>query len=163
MNLLIDIQNEQDKFDYTPELEKLIEDVVRQALLEEKFEEDAYVCITLTDNDSIRIINNEQRGIDRATDVLSFPVLEFEEGEMIAGVGDYYEDNLILGDVVLSLEKAEEQRIEFGHSLHREVGYLICHSVLHLLGYDHETDDEREVMRIKEENTLNKLSLTRDI
>ena len=163
MQLLIDIQNEQDKFEYTPHMEKLIEDVISEALKQENFTEDAFVSVTLTDNESIREINNEQRGIDSATDVLSFPVLEFEDGQMLAGVGDYYEDKLILGDIVLSLERAEEQRIEFGHSFDREMGYLICHSVLHLLGYDHEDESEREIMRRKEENTLNVLSLTRDI
>lgn len=163
MQLLIDIQNEQDKFEYTPHMKKLIEDVISEALKQENFTEDAFVSVTLTDNESIREINNEQRGIDSATDVLSFPVLEFEDGQMLAGVGDYYEDKLILGDIVLSLERAEEQRIEFGHSFDREMGYLICHSVLHLLGYDHEDESEREIMRRKEENTLNVLSLTRDI
>ena len=163
MELLIDIQNEQDKFEFTPHMEKLIEDVVKEALRQENFSEDAFVAVTLVDNDTIKEINNEQRGIDSATDVLSFPVLEFEDGQMLAGVGDYFEDKLILGDIVLSLERAEEQRIDFGHSFQREMGYLICHSVLHLLGYDHENEDEREVMRQKEENTLNALSLTRDI
>lgn len=163
MELLIDIQNEQEKIPCTEELEKLIEDVIAEALKQESFSEDAFVGVTLTDNESIRVINREQRDIDSATDVLSFPVLEFEDGEMIAGVGDYFEDKLILGDIVLSLERAEEQRIEFGHSFKREVGYLLCHSVLHLLGYDHENEDEREIMRQKEENTLEVLSLTRDI
>ena len=163
MELVIDIINEQDKFEFTSKLETLIKDVIAQALKQENFTEDSYVAVTLTDNENIREINNEQRGIDRATDVLSFPVLEFEDGEMLAGVGDYFEDKLILGDIVLSLERAEEQRIEFGHSFEREVGYLVCHSVLHLLGYDHENEDEREVMRTKEENTLEVLALTRDI
>lgn len=163
MELVIDIINEQDKFEFTPKLETLIKDVIAVALKQENFTEDSYVAVTLTDNENIREINNEQRGIDRATDVLSFPVLEFEDGEMLAGVGDYFEDKLILGDIVLSLERAEEQRIEFGHSFEREVGYLVCHSVLHLLGYDHENEDEREIMRTKEENTLEVLALTRDI
>ena len=163
MELVIDIINEQDKFEFTPKMETLIKDVIAQALKQENFTEDSYVAVTLTDNENIREINNEQRGIDRATDVLSFPVLEFEDGEMLAGVGDYFEDKLILGDIVLSLERAEEQRIEFGHSFEREVGYLVCHSVLHLLGYDHENEDEREVLRTKEENTLEVLALTRDI
>jgi probable rRNA maturation factor len=163
MDLLIDIQNEQDKFEFTPHMQSLIEDVVSQALKNENCTEDAYVAVTLVDNETIREINNEQRNIDSATDVLSFPVLEFEDGEMIAGVGDYFEDKLILVDIVLSLERAEEQRIDFGHSFDREMGYLICHSVLHLLGYDHENEDEREVMRQKEEETLKSLSLTRDI
>ena len=163
MELVIDIINQQDKFEFTPKIESLIKDVVAEALNQENFTEDSYVAVTLTDNENIREINSEQRGIDSATDVLSFPVLEFEDGEMLAGVGDYYEDKLILGDIVLSLERAEEQRIEFGHSFEREVGYLVCHSVLHLLGYDHENEDEREVMRTKEENTLEVLALTRDI
>ena len=85
----------------------------------------------------------------------------FEDGEMMAGVGDYIEDKLILGDVVLSLERAMTQSEEFGHSFLRETGYLVCHSILHLLGYDHETEEEREIMRAKEEETLEKLSLTR--
>jgi probable rRNA maturation factor len=161
MNVVIDFVDEQDKIDFTEEYKALCEKVIVRALECEGFSEDAYVFVTLTDNENIRIINNEQRGIDRETDVLSFPVLEFEDGEMIAGVGDYYEDKLILGDIVLSLEKAEEQRIEFGHSFEREMCYLLCHSVLHLLGYDHETEDEREQMRSKEETTLETLGLTR--
>ena len=153
MELVIDIINEQDKFEFTPKMETLIKDVIAQALKQENFTEDSYVAVTLTDNENIREINNEQRGIDRATDVLSFPVLEFEDGEMLAGVGDYFEDKLILGDIVLSLERAEEQRIEFGHSFEREVGYLVCHSVLHLLGYDHERSeaDDEEQCRIQKE------------
>ncbi len=161
MQVIIDIENEQNKIDLTPEREQLIESVIGAALAHEGFEHDCFVSVTLTDNENIRIINNEQRGIDNATDVLSFPVLEFENGEIVENVGDYYEDKLILGDIVLSMERAEEQRIEFGHSFEREMGYLICHSVLHLLGYDHENDDEREVMRSKEEETLETLSLTR--
>ena len=161
MEVLIEIVNEQDKINFTSEYEKIAEDVIKAALKYEGVKEDCYVFVTLTDNENIREINNEQRGIDSATDVLSFPVLEFENGQMLAGVGDYYEDKLILGDVVLSLERTEEQRIEFNHSFEREMGYLICHSMLHLLGYDHETDDERAVMRTKEEEILETIGLTR--
>lgn len=161
MEVLIEIVNEQDKINFTSEYEKIAEDVIKAALKYEGVKEDCYVFVTLTDNENIREINNEQRGIDSATDVLSFPVLEFENGQMLVGVGDYYEDKLILGDVVLSLERTEEQRIEFNHSFEREMGYLICHSMLHLLGYDHETDDERAVMRTKEEEILETIGLTR--
>ena len=161
MQVVTDIVNEQDKIDFTPERERLTEKVIEAALDNEGFSHDCYVAVTLTDDENIRIINNEQRGIDASTDVLSFPVLEFEDGEMLAGVGDYIEDKIILGDVVLSLETALRQSEEFGHSFEREMGYLICHSILHLLGYDHENDSEREVMRRKEEETLEKLSLTR--
>lgn len=161
MQVVTDIVNEQDKIEITEAIEEIISSVVLKTLDLEDFTEDSYVAVTITDNENIQVINNEQRGIDRATDVLSFPVLEFEDGEMLAGVGDYFEDKLILGDIVISAEKAKEQSIEFGHSFEREIGYLTCHSVLHLLGYDHENEDEREVMRSKEEETLEKLSLKR--
>lgn len=161
MKVITDIVNEQDKLEITESTEELISNVVLRTLDMEEFPEDCYVAVTLTDNENIKILNNEQRGIDKETDVLSFPVLEFEDGEMIAGVGDYYEDKIILGDIVISVEKAIEQSREFGHSPEREIGYLVCHSVLHLLGYDHETDEEREIMRRKEEETLETLSLTR--
>lgn len=161
MQVVTDIVNEQEKLEITEEIEEIISKVVLATLDSEDFEEDCYVAVTITDNENIRMINNEQRAIDSATDVLSFPVLEFEDGQMLAGVGDYFEDKLILGDIVLSAERAKEQSIEFGHSFEREVGYLVCHSVLHLLGYDHENEDEREVMRVKEEETLEKLSLKR--
>lgn len=161
MELAFDIVNEQEVIEFTEEMEEVIRSVIERTLKDEGFCHDSYVAVTLTDNENIRLINNEQRGIDSATDVLSFPVLEFEDGELIAGVGDYIEDKLILGDVVLSLERAEEQRKEFGHSFMREMGYLVCHSVLHLLGYDHEDETEREVMRQKEEKTLEALCLTR--
>ena len=161
MNIVIDFTDEQDKIDFTEEYELLCKKVIEKTLECEFFDNDACVFVTLTDNENIRLINNEQRGIDRETDVLSFPVLEFEDGKMLDCVGDYYEDKLILGDIVLSLEKAGEQSIEYGHSFEREMCYLICHSVLHLLGYDHETEEEREQMRSKEEKTLELLSLTR--
>lgn len=161
MQVVTDIVNEQDKMEIEESTEELISNVILRTLDMENFPEDCYVAVTLTDNENIRVLNNEQRGIDKETDVLSFPVLEYEDGEMIAGVGDYYEDKLILGDIVISVEKAIEQSKEFGHSPEREIGYLVCHSVLHLLGYDHETDEDREVMRRKEEETLETLSLTR--
>ena len=161
MQVVTDIVNEQDKMEIAEITEDLISNVILRTLDMEDFPEDCYVAVTLTDNENIRVLNNEQRGIDKETDVLSFPVLEYEDGEMIAGVGDYYDDKLILGDIVISVEKAIEQSKEFGHSTEREIGYLVCHSVLHLLGYDHETDEDREVMRRKEEETLETLSLTR--
>ena len=161
MQVVTDIVNEQEIIEITEEIEDIISRVILKTLDLEDFSEDCYVAVTITDDENIKIINNDQRGIDSSTDVLSFPVLEFEDGEMLAGVGDYFEDKLILGDIVLSAERAKQQSEQFGHSFEREVGYLVCHSVLHLLGYDHENEDEREVMRAKEEQTLEKLSLKR--
>lgn len=125
------------------------------AVLElEKFSEPAEISVTFSDNEQIRSINSQYRGIDSATDVLSFPM--GENGE--------YDTNLetgakILGDVVISMEKAVEQADAYGHSLQREVGYLTAHSVLHLLGYDHEDNLERVRMREKEEFVMDELGL----
>lgn len=162
VDLELYIENEQDIIDFDDKLEQLVSDVVKMSLECENFDKACYVSVTVTDNEDIHQINLEHRGIDRPTDVLSFPVLEFDDdGNMVDDSGDYYEGWLILGDIVLSAERAREQSIEYGHSLEREVGFLVCHSVLHLLGYDHETEDERAVMRVKEEATLEKLGLTR--
>lgn len=125
------------------------------AVLElEKFAEPAEISVTFSDNEQIRKFNSQYRGIDSATDVLSFPM--GENGE--------YDTNLetgakILGDVVISMEKAVEQAAAFGHTLQREVGYLTAHSVLHLLGYDHIDNMERVRMREKEELIMEQLGL----
>lgn len=114
------------------------------------------------DNEQIRGINCEQRDIDRATDVLSFPFLDAKNGDITVSDEDFYEGYLSLGDIVISLERAKEQAEEYGHSFEREVGFLTCHSMLHLLGYDHIDEADRVIMRKKEEEILKKLKLTRD-
>ena len=161
MKVKINIENEQEIFEVTDELNSLLNSVVTKALEYENMEEKCEVNILLTDNLSIKDINNEQRNIDSATDVLSFPYLFVEDGEILVSEEDYYDGYLQLGDIVISLERAQEQSEEFGHSFDREVGFLTCHSVLHLLGYDHEEDSDREVMRQKEEAVLELLGLTR--
>ncbi len=121
----------------------------------EKFEGSAEVSVSFVDNEEIRKINKQHRDIDAATDVLSFPM----------GEGGKYDVNhetgaKILGDIVISLPKAVEQAGNFGHSLNREVGYLTAHSMLHLLGYDHENGGlERVKMREKEEYVMRELGL----
>ena len=125
------------------------------AVLElEKFEEPAEISVTFTDNEGIRELNKQYRSIDAPTDVLSFPM--GENGE--------YDTNLetgakILGDVVISVEKAVEQAEAFGHTLQREIGYLTAHSVLHLLGYDHVENMDKVRMREKEEYVMEALGL----
>ena len=129
------------------------------AVLEfEKFEADAEVSISFIDNKEIQILNREFRGKDIDTDVLSFPLGE-------NGVYDKNEDTgaYQLGDIVISVEKAVTQADLYGHSFQREVGFLTVHSMLHLLGYDHENGGlEAAQMREKEEMILSKLGLTRD-
>lgn len=161
MELRINIENEQGNMQVTEDMESLLSSVVKKALEYEGIEENCEVNILLTDNESIKEINNEQRNIDSATDVLSFPYLMIEDGELLVSEEDYYDGYLQIGDIVISLERAKEQSVEFGHSFEREIGFLTCHSVLHLLGYDHEEDGEREIMRQKEEAVLELLGLTR--
>lgn len=157
------IENEQEKEEVTEEVTEAINNVCEAVLKEEACDFDAQISITLVDNESIREINKEQRDIDRATDVLSFPMLEFdEEGN---ADGDYEMDGefVMLGDIVISMERAREQSIEYGHSFLREIAFLTAHSMLHLLGYDHVDDAEGEkIMCEKQEKVLNLLGITRE-
>lgn len=114
------------------------------------------VSVLLTDNATIRMLNSEYRGKDTPTDVLSFALSEGEEPEIIDGP----EQNL-LGDIIISIEKAAEQAAEYGHSEEREIAFLTLHGILHLLGYDHETDEDRSEMRQEEENILHLLGIGR--
>ena len=125
-------------------------------LREEQFKGNAEVSVTLVDNEEIRRLNKEHREIDSATDVLSFPMGE-------NGVYDTNPDSgaKILGDVVISLEQAQKQALEFGHSLEREVCYLDVHSMFHLLGYDHMAPKEKSIMRMKEETVMTRIGLER--
>lgn len=159
MKLKLYFSNEQDKIAVTPALKDLIIKTVCTVIESEKYINNivmsAYnnpceISVTFTDNEGIRIVNNDTRGIDLETDVLSFPMFD--------GVVDTSVETS-LGDILLSLEKAEQQSYTFGHSLEREVAFLVAHSVLHLVGYDHiEEDDERE-MRSKQRTIMKKLHL----
>ncbi len=130
-----------------------------------QFPFDAQIDVTLTDDEGIRAINRDERGVDRATDVLSFPMLDFAEGEY-RGTPDFDRDPdsgvFFLGDVLISLERARAQAEEYGHSVERECAYLTVHSVLHLLGYDHMDEAEQKAaMRKKEEEALAAIGLER--
>lgn len=116
--------------------------------------ERAEISLTLVSLEEIRELNRDYRDVDRETDVLSFPQYECVE-EMPA------EGELCLGDVVICLDKVKSQAEEFGHSFEREFVYLFAHSLLHLLGYDHMEDDEKTVMRAKEEATMKEINLLR--
>lgn len=128
-------KNSQNKLPVTPALRRLVKKAVAATLSFEGFAREAEVSVTFTDDESIHRLNREYRKVDRPTDVLSFPLYDGEEP--VAGP-------VALGDVVLSLERAAAQAEEYGHSLEREVAFLTVHSVLHLLGYDHETSEEDE-------------------
>ncbi len=136
-------------------------DVVNKTLEYEKIDKPCFVSISIVDAEEIKELNSEHRGVNSVTDVLSFPVVNLLDGSDCDDVGDYYEGRLILGDVVICIDRAKEQSEQFGHSIERELGYLTCHSVLHLIGYDHEDEDEREIMRVKEEAVMSAMNLKR--
>lgn len=161
--------NRQTLIEIDEKLSLTIDKIIDYALKEEKVLIPYEVSVIYVDNETIKEINLETRGIDRATDVLSFPMLDYDDKKVFKecydghdfSVIDLNDGNLVLGDIVLSLERAKEQSKEFGHSFEREVCYLIIHSVLHLLGYDHMEEDEKKVMRKREEEILNKFEIMR--
>ena len=119
--------------------------------------ENGEVSITLTDNDYIHKLNKQYRGIDRPTDVLSFALNESEEPEIEGGMTVN-----VLGDLIISVERAEEQAADFGHSVRREMAFLTVHGMLHLLGYDHMEDEEREEMEAEQRFVMEKLGISRE-
>ena len=146
-------------------LNQRMEAVISAALEEEGVDLPCEVNVLLTDDEGIQQINLEMRGVDRPTDVLSFPMFELEPGAPPEGE-EYLEPDTELcpiGDMCISLERAQAQAEEFGHSLEREVCYLTVHSVLHLLGYDHMDEGPMKAqMRAREEAILGKMGITRE-
>ena len=153
MDLILD--DRQDKLEVSEELIEKIKDIIIECLDYEGYDDNYEVSLSFVDNKEIHELNREYRGVDRVTDVLSFPLLsdDFEDVEL---------EEESLGDIVVSLERSLEQSIEYNHSFEREVCFLICHSMFHLLGYDHDTDENTKEMREKEEHILNKLNITRE-
>ena len=151
----ISILNKQNKIKVTKPLRDLIKSAITQTLKYLSFEREVEVSVMLTDDEDIRALNSLHRNQDRPTDVLSFPMEEWEEEDAV----------ILLGDIVISLERAAAQAEEYGHSLEREVGFLTVHSMLHLFGYDHEAEgpprnDENEIFTLQEK-ILDKMGLTR--
>ena len=153
MKYKVYITNDQKIIPTDRALYALIRRAIKAALEFEDFQRECEVSVTLVDNEQIHEMNLEARGVDRPTDVLSFPMFDedFDDGEMA-----------ILGDIVLSLEKAAAQAQEYGHSFDREVAFLTVHSVLHLLGYDHElSEDDEKDMFFRQEEILKIMNLER--
>ena len=156
-------ENEQEKEEITAATYELVRECIAQTLAEEGRGFDCEVSLTITDDEGIRAINAETRGIDRPTDVLSFPMLEFDaDGDVIDAELDTDDGFLLLGDIVIDAERARAQAEESGHSLRRELAFLTVHSTLHLLGYDHVDDPEGErFMFAKQDKILDKMGITR--
>lgn len=156
------VSNEQEVIPVDAALLSLIERVVTTAWEIEDGQRgdlpaNAEVSVMLVDDASIHSLNLQYRNVDRATDVLSFAMMEGEDFPELEDI-----DAVPLGDIVISLERAREQAEEYGHSFEREVAFLAVHGMCHLLGYDHQTESDRIQMREKEESVLMRLNLTRD-
>lgn len=161
----VEFVNRQRKIKVTPEIKNTLVACVNAALENEGIDTPASVDVTFVSDRLIKEINRDYREKNSATDVLSFPMLDFFEGKPDGDIEDYVDEEdgyMFLGDIIISLERAQAQAEEYGHSFMREVGFLCVHSTLHLLGYDHEEDEEsRKKMRIREEAALSKIGLTR--
>ena len=144
------------------EYEEIIKKVVEQCFKEEHLENSKlYISITLTTPEHIHEINKQYRNVYRATDVLSFPMFEKSELDEKIKKQDFEHED-VLGDIVISIEKVKEQAQEYGHSFERELAYMVVHGFYHLMGYDHIKEEDKVIMRPKEEKVLNKLGITRD-
>lgn len=148
--------------------EEIIREIVEASLDFEGCPYEAEVNVILTDNDGIREINRQQRDIDAPTDVLSFPMVDYERPSDFDHVEEAVEDyfnpetgELMLGDIVISVDKVEEQAGKYGHSQRRELAFLVAHSMLHLCGYDHMEDGEREEMEARQREILETRGYTR--
>ena len=154
---------------YDFDVEEIVKLVAEKILDTENCPYETQVNVLLTDNEHIRFFNKEYRNIDRETDVLSFPNLDFDtpgvfeiEEDEEADYFDPESGELILGDIIISVDKVKEQSESYGHSKKREFAFLIAHSMLHLCGYDHMEKEEAYVMERKQEEALTSLGITRD-
>ena len=166
MNLILEKETEESfDFDYRDAAVYIIE----KALEYLKCPYEIQINLTLTDNNGIRELNKEYRHIDKATDVLSFPLIDYPEPNVFPknieeNAEDYFDldtGELMLGDIVISVERCKEQACEFGHSVLREYSFLIVHSILHLFGYDHMEDNERLIMEDVQRKILEEAQILR--
>ncbi len=171
MSVQVYIENTQSEVSVTPEMYRLIEQVIATAAEMENLSS-GEVSVLLVDDRDMRDYNAQYRGVDRPTDVLSFSMLEGEDGideERLSDANSISDSNslpeeeapLLLGDILISLPRTVAQAVEYGHSFERELGFLVAHGFLHLLGYDHDTPEAEEEMFSRQENVLARLGLSR--
>ena len=159
MEQLADVHYE--KIEPKQEYSNLINRVVNECFKTEGLDKlKLYISITLTVPEVIQEANKKYRNIDKPTDVLSFPM--FERQELEAMLKNDYEVEDVLGDLIISIPRVEEQAVEYGHSFERELAYMVVHGFYHLMGYDHMEENDKKEMRAKEDAVLNKLGITRD-
>ena len=155
-------RNDQKKYPLTPAARALVKKAINAALAYESFDASAEISVTFTDDETIRQLNADYRGKDRATDVLSFPIFDEDEEFFPSADDDDPHASIPLGDIVISVERAKAQSEEYGHSFERELAFLAVHSTLHLLGYDHERSEEEDAdQRRRQEEILSSIGQTR--
>lgn len=161
---------EEKEFNVDFDYKQIANDVIIGALDFENCMYEAEVNLLITGSEEIKAINNEFRDIDSETDVLSFPMVDYEtpgDFDFLEEAGDEYFNpetgELVLGDIIINVDRVYSQAKEFGHSEKREYAFLICHSMLHLMGYDHMEPDEATDMENRQNEILNKLNITRDL
>lgn len=147
----------EEKDEYEKTIKKVLEKCYEQEGLSQS---KLIITVTLTTPKEIRKLNNEYRKIDKETDVLSFPMFEKQELENIIKDKNFQHED-VLGDIIISIQRVEEQAKEYGHSFERELSYMLVHGFYHLMGYDHIIEEDKLVMREKEEGILSSLSITR--
>ena len=157
------VYNRQKTREISKNIQKLIERAIKLCVEKEGFPFPCEASVTLVDSEDIQDLNREHRGIDKPTDVLSFPSIEYINGEPQIQPGDTDPDSgqVFLGDIIISVERAFEQSQDYGHSVERELSFLAVHGILHLLGYDHETEDDEKLMFSLQEEVLNEMELFR--
>ena len=144
------------------EYEKIIGQVIEKCFKEEELENlNLYISITLTTPTNIRKLNKQYREIDKETDVLSFPMFEKKEIEEIVSKQKKMLIEETIGDIIISIDRVKEQAKDYGHSFERELSYMIVHGFYHLMGYDHIQEEDKKIMRAKEEKVLNDLKILR--
>ncbi|MFD2672375.1 rRNA maturation RNase YbeY [Marinicrinis sediminis] len=159
MEVLLEWSNEQEQLEIPETLIPKLEELLRITAEVEGLEA-GEVALTFVDDERIHELNNEYRGIDRPTDVLSFAMMEQLDGELEI-IFEEEAPSDMLGDIIISVPRAQAQSEEYGHSFERELGFLFVHGVLHLLGYDHESEEEEKAMFARQEQILEKAGLTR--
>ncbi len=157
------INNDND-FDIFENYQGAIEDVVKACIKEENYPQNVEISISLVDNEQIRKLNSEFRNIDKHTDVLSFPMINFKENCSLDDIDikdciNIDTKEIVLGDIIISVEQAKKQAEEFNHSLKREIAFLTAHSMFHLMGYDHMQTQEEKIMIEKQKKVLSKLKI----
>ncbi len=157
------IYNRQKSLIISKETLKLIEKSIKRCVKRNGFSIPCEAYVTLTDNMGIQELNQEHRGIDKPTDVLSFPLIEYVNGEPMIEPGDIDPESgrVFLGDIIISVEKAMEQAQNYGHSPEREFAFLAVHGILHLLGYDHESEEDEKQMFSIQEGILEEMGIPR--